>query len=238
MDAEATSGEPTPTARLGPLVRRSVHHGALLWFVGILQFLVAMAVTESVWSYPYSLSSNAISDLGNTGCGPWPHATSSVVCSPWYFLFDGSAIVLGLLVVVGAILVKSAFPQRKSSTVGLGLLLVSGIGTAGVGSVPENVYLPGHLLFATLALGIGGVALLALSVAMMRDTRWDGYRAYTLLSGAISVVAFVLLATGHDFGLGYGGMERLTAGPEFLWLIVASVHLLYIPTFAPKAIAT
>jgi hypothetical membrane protein len=232
-DAAAPEGA---TARLGPLVRRSVHHGALLWLVGAFQFLLVMIAVQLAWTQPYSLSSNAISDLGNTGCGPWPDATSAVVCSPWHTVFNVSIIVLGLCVVFGSILVKSAFPPRKSALVGLGLFVLSGIGSIGVGAFPENVNLTAHTLSATLALGVGGVTLIVLAYAMLRDTRWNGYRAYTLLSGLVSTVAFLLLATHHYLGLGFGGIERLVAAPELLWLLLASIHLLYVPAFAPKAV--
>lgn len=222
--------------RHGPLVRRSVHHGAALWFLGTIQFLVAMAVTEYVWSDPYTLTHNVISDLGNTACGPWPDATSGIVCSPWHTLFNGSIVLFGILILLGAILVKSAFPSRKSTLGGLGLLVLSGFGSIGVGLFPENVNLNAHLVSAFFALCVSGIALLVLSLAMFRDTRWDGYRAYTMISGVVVVVAFVLEATGNYLGLGPGGMERLVAAPSLLWLLLASIHLLYIPAYAPKTI--
>ncbi len=222
--------------RLGPLVRRAVHHGAALWFVGVIQFLVVMAVVELAWTYPYSLTHNVISDLGNTACGPWPDASSATVCSPWHDLFNGSAIVLGLLTLFGAILVKTAFPSRKSSAAGLSLIALAGVGSVLVGVFPENVYGDGHLLGSALVFLSGSLALVALSLAMFRDTRWDGFRAYTLLSGLVSLVAVGLIATNHTFALGYGGMERLCAAPLFLWQLIASIHLLYIPAYAPKAI--
>ena len=236
MESDASSSPGAAPTRLGPLVRRSVHHGALLWFVGVFQFLLVMIAVQLAWNVPYSLSSNAISDLGNTGCGPWPDATSAVVCSPWHLAFDLSAVVFGACVILGVVLAKSAFPPRRSSLVGLGLFAVSGLGTVGVGAFPENVNLAAHTSIAALALGGGAVALLVLAVAMMRDTRWDGYRAYTLVSGAVATVAFVLLATHHYLGVGFGTIERLTAAPQFLWLLLASIHLLYIPTFAPKSV--
>lgn len=222
--------------RLGPLVRRSVHHGAALWFVGTIQFLVVMAVVEYAWTYSYSLTQNVISDLGNTACGPWPHADSAVVCSPWHDVFNGSVIAFGVLLLLGAVLAKSAFPSRRSSSVGLGLLVLAGIGAIGVGIFPENVNANAHAISAAFALGGGALALIGLAFAMFRDTRWDGFRAYTLLSGLVAFVAFVLVATNNPFGLGPGGMERLDAAPILLWLLIGSIHLLYIPAYAPKAI--
>lgn len=223
--------------KLGPLVRRSVHHGAAIWFVADLQFLVAMVLTEYAWTYPYSLTQNYVSDLGNTACGPWPDATSAmIVCSPWHTLFNVSIAVLGVGVLLGALLVKSAFPSRRTSQVGLSVVILAGIGAVLVGVFPENVYGTGHTIASVLAILVGGIGVAILALAMFRDTRWAGYRAYTLFSGLVTIVAFVLLATGNVFGLGPGGMERLAIAPELLWLLLVSIHLMFIPAYAPKAI--
>ncbi len=223
--------------KLGPLVRRSVHHAAALWFFGTLQFLLVMAGVQLAWTHPYSLSHNVISDLGNTACGPYPTSTSSVVCSPYHVLFNVSLLVLGALVVLGALLVASAFPpKRRTSALGLGALLVAGLGLAGVGLFPENVNGSVHVVSAAIAFVGGGLALVFLSLAMFRDTRWDGYRAYTLFSGLVSLVAIGLYAAGDYFALGRGGMERLAAAPLLLWLLLASIHLLYIPAYAPRTV--
>jgi hypothetical membrane protein len=224
--------------RLGPLVHRAVHHGAALWLIGSLQFIAAMIVVQLGWRSPpsYSLTRNYISDLGNTGCGPWPNASSHIVCSPWHTVFSGSVIVLGLLFILGALLVPTAFPARKSRTIGLGLLLVAGIGSIGVGLSPENVNLTIHTISALLAFGGANLGLLVLGFGMLRDTRWDGYRAYTLISGLVGFVALLLFSFHIDAGLGVGGMERLVAAPGLLWLIVAGVHLLRVPTYAPTGL--
>jgi hypothetical membrane protein len=224
--------------RLGPLVHRVVHRGAVVWVIAAVQFVVAMGVVQAAWSAPptYSLLHNYISDLGNTGCGPWPSSTSARVCSPWHDVFNGSSIALGLLVVLGAVLVRSAFPRKGSSTVGLALLIVGGLGAVGVGLSPENVDLTVHSLSAALAFVLGNLSLIVLGFAMFRDTRWGGYRAYSMLSGLVGVIAFALFEAGHDLGLGVGGMERLIVAPLLLWLVVCSVHLLRVPQYAPSRI--
>jgi hypothetical membrane protein len=224
--------------RLGPLVHRAVHHGATLWVLAALQFIAVMVALQLAWTHApgYSLSKNFISDLGNTGCGPWPHASSRFICSPLPDAFNASSIAFGVLLLLGALLVPTAFPPRRSRTVGLALLVLAGFGAIGVGLSPENVDLPVHLLSAGVAFGAGNLALIVLALGMFRDTRWDGYRAYTLLSGLVGLIALVLLETGHYAGLGPGGMERLVAAPAILWLLVAGVHLLRVPTFAPTGI--
>jgi hypothetical membrane protein len=234
------SGEPGQggPARLGPLVHRVVHRGAIVWIVAAVQFVIVMAVVQAAWSGPpsYSLAHNYISDLGNTACGPWPHATSARVCSPWHDVFDGSSVALGILVLLGAVLVRSAFPRRGSTTVGLALLMLAGIGSIGVGLSPENVDLAVHSLSAAIAFVLGNLSLIVLGVAMFRDTRWNGYRAYSMLSGLWGLVAFLLFYTGHYLGLGVGGMERMIVAPLLLWLVVCSVHLLRVPQYAPSKI--
>lgn len=223
-------------SRLGPLVHRSVHHAAILWIVAAVQFVVAMAVAQLGWTTPYSLDKNVMSDLGNTACGPWPTSSSHYVCSPWHLVFDGSVIVLGLLTILGVLLVRTAFPAKSSRSVGLGLLAISGLGSMGVGLFPENVHLGLHVIFALLAFVGGNLALLVLGFAMFRDTRWDGYRAYTIFSGLVGLVALILYVAGADLGLGAGGMERLIVAPFLLWMVVVGIHLLRIPTYAPRIV--
>ena len=226
--------------RLGPLVHRSVHRGAALWLVAALQFVVVMAIVQLAWTgHPaYSLTNDAMSDLGNTQCGPWPHANSTDICSPWHDVFNGSVIVLGLLTLLGAILVRTGFPLRRISTIGLWLLALSGAGSVAVGLAPENVHLGIHVVGALIAFLGANLGLVVLGIAMFRDTRWSGLRAYTVFSGLVGLAALVLYARGIDAYLGSGGMERLVVAPLLLWLVVSSVNLLRIPQFAPRAIIT
>ncbi len=218
----------TPTSRLGPLVHRAVHRGAALWLLGSLQFVVAMIVVQLAWTATpaYSLSHNYISDLGNTHL------------SRWHDVFNVSVILLGILVVLGAILARSGFPARRSSSVGLWAVVLGGLGAIGVGTFPENVNGTAHSLASLDAFVAGSFALVVLAFAMFRDTRWDGLRAYTLFSGIVGLVATALFSFGIDAGLGVGGMERLIVAPLLLWLIVAPIHLLRIPQFAPRTIST
>jgi len=235
-EPEPTVPGPVPAPRLGPLVHRSVHHGAAVWLIAVLQFVAAMVVVQLAFTPSYSLSANVISDLGNTACGAWPTSTSHQVCSPWHVVFDASIIVFGLLVILGAILVKTAFPSRRSSTVGLGFLALAGVGSVGVGVFPENVNPDAHIAFAIVAFVLGNLALIVLAVAMFRDTRWGGYRAYSIFSGIVGIVAFLLFSVQLYLGLGPGGMERLVAAPVLLWASVAAVHLLRVPTYARTVI--
>src|SRR5579871_4850894 len=206
---------------IGPMVYRSAHAGAALLVVGVLQFLVGMAWAE--WDYPgYSLTGNYISDLGC--CGGAAHAT----------IFNASIRVLGLLGILGAVLVRSAFTKKTTGRIGIGALVLASAFAVAVGSFPEDSpYLGGnvHGVVSALTFFFSGLALVFLALAMIRDTRWGGYRTYTLLSGLVTWVAMVLFSTGVYLGLGPGGMERLVVAPILLWGILGGVHVLRIPRF-------
>lgn len=213
-------------AKLGPLVHRAARRGGAFLVVGSVQFLVAMAVVQS--KYPgYSLSGNYISDLGSSS-------------SPWAWLFNDSIGVLGLFFILGGFWIRSAFPPKTSARVGLFLLVVAAFGAIGVGSYPEGSPQLGgnvHNVMSFITFLGSGFSLLVLAMGMLRDTRWDGFRAYTFLSGLVTVIALGLFA-GHSYaGLGQGGMERLIAAPILLWGIVAGYHLLRLPVYSPAAIS-
>jgi hypothetical membrane protein len=208
----------------GPLVRRSAHSGSTLLVAAALQFVAAMVLVQSRYG-GYSDASNAISDLGNSS-----H-------SPWAILFNVSVIVLGLGGIAGTLLVRSAFPARRTSRIGLGLLVLAFLGAVGVGCFPEGSPHGLHTLVSALTFLAGGLGLLALSFAMLRDTRWAGYRLYTLVSGVVSLGAFVALAVASDAltrAGAYGGVERIVVAPLLLWAGLAGVHLLRIPSYAPS----
>ena len=226
------------TPRSGPLVPRAVHHAGAVWLVGSLQFVLAMIVVQLAWTgHPgYSLSNNYISDLGNTGCGHWPNANSPDLCSPGHDVFNGSVIVLGLLVILGALLVRAGLPDRRSSQGGRFLIAIAGLGAVGVGIFPENVALTVHEIVSADAFLVGSLALIVLAVAMLQDARWDGLRAYSLFSGVLGLIATVLFLVGTDLGLGPGGMERLIVAPLLLWLIVGGARLLRFPQYAPRGV--
>jgi hypothetical membrane protein len=152
-------------------------------------------------------------------------------------VFNVSTVIMGLLLVLAVFLIQTAFPARRSRTIGLGLLAIAGIGAIGVGLSPEDVNITVHSLSALLAFAGGGLALVVLGFAMFRDTRWDGFRAFSILCGLVGLVALVLFASKDYAGLGVGGMERLIVAPVLLWAIVVGVHLARIPTYAPSKLA-
>ena len=183
----------------------------------------------------YSLRFNYISDLGAAHCGYY-HASDIYVCSPWHLVFNVGIVLMGLLLIFGTILIRSAFAPRGSRTIGLAFLVIAGAGAIGVGLFPEDVNLTLHTASAGTAFILGNLALVILAFAMFRDTRWDGWRAYTLISGLVGLIAFILFYTKLYGPLGVGGMERLIVAPLLLWALLAGIHLARIPTFAPAKV--
>jgi hypothetical membrane protein len=208
----------------GPLVRRSARLGGAIFAFGSIQFVAAMVVVQLY--YPgYSDSGNAVSDLGSS-------------MSPWAWLFNDSIRLLGLLTILGTLLVRSAFAQKSTTHLGLGALIVAGLGAIGVGTFPENSTWPFsgvHGVVSLLAFLGSGIALLLLALAMSRDTRWQGLRAYTFLSGVLTMLALFLFATNRYLGLGAGGMERLLIAPILLWGVVAGLHLARLKVYVPAS---
>jgi hypothetical membrane protein len=214
---------------LGPMVHRSAKVGAVLLMVGVVEFLVGMAVAQSLFHGGYSLTNNYISDLGNSDLGA-PGAAHALV-------FNVSIVLLGILGLSAAVLLRPAFPSRSSVRVGLAALFLASLFALTVGVFPEN-YHGGtiHTIVSALTFFFSGLALVFLALGMIRDTRWGGYRAYTLVSGLVTWGAMALFIAGPSTPLGVGGMERLIVAPILLWGLVAGVHILRIPTYRPTPV--
>jgi hypothetical membrane protein len=214
--------------RLGPLVRPEVRYGGALLILGTAQFIVAMVIVQL--NYPgYSDFSNYISDLG---------ATTATASSPLAWLFNGSICLLGILGVIGTYLIRSAFPNRTTARAGLGCLVIAEVSAFLVGVFPEQTPHNIHTIVSSVTFVFAGLALLILGFAMFRDTRWDGYRGYTFFSGIVTFVAIALFQANVG-GAGYQGLlERVIVAPILLWAILAGLHLVQMPTFAPAKVSS
>ncbi|MCI4331487.1 MAG: DUF998 domain-containing protein [Thermoplasmata archaeon] len=207
----------------GPMVRRSAKAGGVLLAVGSVQFVLGMAIAQLLWKGSFSLSQNYISDLGG------PDAAAA-------WVFNDSVRILGLCAIAGGYLLYRAFAPKTFSRLGVAMLLLAGLGAIAVGTFPEQSPELGgniHALASLTAFLGGGLALAFLAVAMLRDTRWDGYRLFTMLCGLVTLTAIALLVSGRYAGLGPGGMERLVAAPILLWGALVGVHLQRIATYHP-----
>jgi hypothetical membrane protein len=200
--------------------RSGARCGPVLWLTSAQYFAVQVAVAAD-WSGRYSWSANTISDLGNTRCATY---SGRPVCSPLHLLMNASFVVLGLTMLAGALLLARELAGGRASAVGFGLLGLAGAGTVVVGLFPENTVAGLHAAGAALPFVLGnlGVVVLGISLRLLPDA----VRGLTLLAGAVGLLGLVMFL-GHAYlGLGIGGMERVTAYPQDVWMIVLGGYLL------------
>ncbi|HEU5097892.1 MAG TPA: DUF998 domain-containing protein [Roseiflexaceae bacterium] len=206
------------------LPQTKVRLGALSWLFAI-QFFLAQLIAQAAWTTPYSLATNYISDLGNTVCGPYPAESSTYVCSPWHAWMNASFILLGLSILLGAALIRRAFPPGRISALGLALVALAGAGAILVGLFPENVDISVHALGAGAQFVSGNLGMLVLGIALGAAGRPVWLAGYSIGSGLAGLLATWLFVAGQYLGLGIGGMERVAAYPLPLWMIVVGVAL-------------
>ena len=208
-----------PSTRVG----RSVRWGGLLIALGAVQFAVANAIVQTRYA-GYSLLTNYISDLGNTST------------SPLHVVFNVSIILLGTLALLGIVLAWGGFPRGGSRVVGLFLLVIASVAAILVGLYPENVNATVHDTASLMVFLPAGVALVILSAGMRTGTMWYGYRALTLILGAVVLLSLAYYAPTQTFGTTWdpGLIERLIVYPILLWAVVAGIHLARLPRFSPS----
>lgn len=166
--------------------------GALLFFAGV-QYVLLLIVAEAL--HPnYSISQNYISDLGT---GP-----SSAI-------YNISVFLRGICIAVSAYLVYRVFNLRLFSV----LLMLMGVGAIGVGLFTEDLLVI-HSIFALITFVSGSLSAMVSFKLLNNPLSY-----FSVILGALSLVAFVLFASGTYLGLGLGGMERLIVYPIMLWVI-------------------
>ena len=195
-------------------------------YVSSIQFFAVQIFVAMQWNPPYSLARDTISDLGNTACGTF---NSRPVCSPLHGLMNASFIVLGIAMTAGSILISRKFAKSRAATVGFAAMAASGIGVIIVGIFPENSIPAFHGLGAAIPFTLGNAALIIIAAAPVLPA---ALRLYSFLSGTLAVLALVSYSSSHYLGLGEGGIERVVAYPQVVWLIVIGIFLL-IKTPAP-----
>ncbi len=129
---------------------------------------------------------------------------------------NGSLIVQGVLISVGAILMRRLFPAKASYRIALMLFLISGLGVLVVGLVPEDHNAQVHQVAALAHLLAGNLAMILMGVAMLAGAARVRFRGViTLMAGLLGLTALALLALGEK---DVGTFERLSAYPLTLWL--------------------
>lgn len=192
--------------------------GPAVW-IATLHYFVAQIAAAGYWTTPFSYKENLISDLGNTACAEY---SGRYVCSPLFTWMNASFVVLGLLMAVGSALIYCGFRKTTGSAIAFMMMGFAGIGTMLVGLFPENTIAPLHFIGALLALLVGNVAVLLFGFVLGLHG-W--FRVYTIATGVITLTALILFYAQVYLGIGPGGMERVAAYPQTIWLIVFGVYL-------------
>ena len=152
--------------------------------------------------YPgYSTSENYISDLG---------------VGPSALIFNSSVFLLGVLVVAGSYFIQRAFNSKLFFL----LLTLTGIGAMGVGLFTEDAGVA-HTIFSLITFVFAGLSAM-LSYRLLKPP----LSYFSIILGALSLLALVLFISGNYLGLGKGGMERMIAYPALLWAIGLGGHLI------------
>jgi hypothetical membrane protein len=173
------------------------------WWALCFQFFVAEQIARMSWPGYYSMTGNWISDLGTAN-------------SPRHWIMNGSFVVQGVLISVGAILMRRLFPAKASYRLALLLFLVSGVGVLVVGLAPEDSNAQVHRMAALAHLLAGNLAMVLIGVAMLAGAARVRFRGVlTLLAGLLGLTALVLLGLGEK---NVGTFERMAASPLTLWL--------------------
>jgi hypothetical membrane protein len=192
--------------------------GPTFWIISaqffIVQFIVALG-----WPVHYSFKNDTISDLGNTVCGMYD---TRFVCSPYYSWMNVSFIVLGATMIAGSTLIYQEFKKNKVNKLGFWLMALAGFGTILVGVFPENTIRFFHFTGALLPFLLGNIALLVFGLSLGLRGR---FKIYTIASGAVALIALPLFFTHNYLGLGRGGMERLVAHPQTVWLVAFGIYM-------------
>jgi hypothetical membrane protein len=200
-----------------------MHHarrlGALAW-ISAIQFFVTQIVVASAWARPFSLSQDYISDLGNTVCGMYPAGSTHDVCSPWHAAMNGSFMLLGVTMTLGAVLLRGRFKGGWVRSLAIALFTLAGLGVILVGVYPENTNNARHVFGAALNFISGNIALILFGVLLKPQPRHALLSACGVVGGTLGLVATGLFVSGHYLGLGLGGMERVAAYPMTVWQVV------------------
>ncbi|MFI5270714.1 MAG: DUF998 domain-containing protein [Candidatus Saccharimonadales bacterium] len=192
--------------------------GPIIWILSVQYFIVQIIVGVA-YKYSYSLRFNTISDLGNTSCGIY---SGRYVCSPLHNLMNASFIMLGLTMALGSLLIYQEFRKDRGTLVGFSLMAIAGLGTLFVGIFPENTISLLHTLGASMPFILGNIALIIMSLYLLLPSP---FKIYTFVSGVIALFFLILFKTSLYGSFGIGGIERIVAYPQTIWLIFFGIYM-------------
>jgi hypothetical membrane protein len=161
------------------------------------------------------------------GYDPLRQPVSALALGPLGWVQQLNFIVTGILMVAGAIGLRTALQRWGGSNSASALIALAGIGLVGAGIFVMGgaLHIPFSLLFF-----VGMPA--ACIVLGSRFGAWGQrhWAWYSMLSGVASLIAFAMtfVALGSVGGLNEmaGLIQRVTAAIGFTWLTALSLHML------------
>ena len=177
----------------------------LLFVVGAVQFVLAVVISEAIYS-GYSVGQQYLSDLGD-----WSLAGNYAA------IFDVSVILYGLFIIAGAYFFQRVFKNRLFTS----LLVITGVGSVSAGVVAINMSFSVHGI-----LGLIAFVSAAASAIMSYKFEKSPLSYVSVILGAVTLLALVLLSSGFYLGLGLGGMQRFIIYPISLWSLGFGAHLI------------
>lgn len=181
---------------------RATRAGALALLVRPT-YVAAELVVAAATTGGYSLASDTVSRLGEVGCSP-------AYCSPRHDLMNGSFVVFGLLLAMGAVLLS-----RRLGPWVTGLLVVSGLSSVATGLAPQDQDATLHVLAATPLFLAQPLALLLLGARSRRD---HPRTARALLTTGVVTAGAALAFVALDDSAASGALERLALWPVLVAL--------------------
>lgn len=177
---------------------------------------------------PYSLSRQAISDLGMSTCGLVDSYDPTIaVCSPAHPLVNGGWIAGGLVIGVVALAMRRWFASTAIGWIAAVMLALGGLLQAGVGLVPLDRDLELHAILGMGGIVVQNVGLTTAGVALRRRTSTRTLGALTLGLGVLGLAATGLLLAPSSWALPFGLVERVAVYPFLIWLVVAGARLVF-----------
>ena len=198
------------------MARSNARLAGVFFFVAGAQFILGLVVAEAL--YPgFNTASNYVSDLG---------------IGPSSLIFNSSAILLGLLLLVG-----TYFLRRISNSKTLNILLLfMALGAIGVGVFTKN-FRTAHGAVASAAFFFSGLSAISSFRVLKKPLSLISIVLGMMTLGALALFSGGMVTSGSltsdiaynsDFylGLGPGGMEHMIVYPALIWLTLFSGHLI------------
>jgi hypothetical membrane protein len=187
-----------------------------LFFIAATQFVLGLSIAEALYS-GFSVSANYISDLG---------------IGPSALIFNSSAFLLGLLILVGTYFLRY-IPNFRTLNI---LLFLTALGAIGVGvftkALPavHGAVTSAAFFFAGLSAILSfkvvkkPLSLISLLLGLMTLAALAFFSLGMITSG--SLTSDIAYDSSFYLGLGPGGIEHMIVYPALLWLTAISTHLI------------